>query len=210
MLLILEYTSAALLMSPQTSAGMLDSWLSQGGVGALGKFATEHEPLVPVNALPPFWEVHTPTSYRAVAVEWNCATKETVALSPGNRQPWTPSATGSLSTTLRLVVWATLTSFAVHPPAMPEAWAKHGWSPRTVPPEVGIRQVPPAGQSAFMPHAVVGLLEQMPGSGVGVAVGAGVSVEALKNGVVTVEGNDDNDLKKLVGSLAALPPGNVV
>src|SRR5687767_15807402 len=106
-------------MSPQTSAGMLDSWLSQGGVGALGKFATEQE--LPVNALPPSCEVHTPTSYRVVAVEWNCATKETVAVSPGCRQPCTPSATGSLSKTLRLVVWATLTSFAVQPPLMPEA-----------------------------------------------------------------------------------------
>lgn len=108
---------------------------------------------------------------------------------------------GSLSSTLRLVVWATLTSFAVHPPAMPEAWAKHGWSSISVPPEVGIWQVPPAGQSPFTLHAIVGALEQMPGSGV--AVGAGVSGVALKNRVVTSEGTDDNEVRKLAGLLAA-------
>src|SRR5688500_15032346 len=111
-------------MSPQTSAGMLDSWLSQGGVGALWIFVTEQE--LPVNAVPPSCHVHPPTSYRVVAAEWNCATKETAPVSHACSQPCTPSATGSLSKTLRLVVWATLTSFAVQPPLMPDACARHG------------------------------------------------------------------------------------
>jgi hypothetical protein len=66
--------------------------------------------------------------------------------------------------------------------------------------------VPGLKQSALVAHAVVGALEQMPGNGVGVGEAVGVSGVALKNRVVTIEGNDDNDVIKLVGLLAALPP----
>jgi hypothetical protein len=59
-----------------------------------------------------------------------------------------------------------------------------------------------------MLHAVVGALEQMPGSGVGVAVGSGVNALALKNCVVTFEDNEDKDFVKLIGSLPALRPEN--
>jgi hypothetical protein len=127
---MLEYTSAALLISPQVSwvSGLptTPSRSSHGGFGALGKLETVHEE--PVKALPPLSEIQTPTSYREVAPEWNCATKEIVAVSPGKKQPLT---------TLRLVVEATRTSFVVHPRSCPEAACRHTWLVMVVPPAVG-------------------------------------------------------------------------
>src|SRR5262245_41173642 len=62
-----------------------------GGVGLTGKSLTEH---CPVRALPPSCAVQTPMSYRSWAVRLYCAMNEMLAVSPGNRHPWTPGVIG--------------------------------------------------------------------------------------------------------------------